>query len=232
MKPMDPILLPSALFTWLAFAPLALAQGSPSLLSVPDTEPAAPSTLAWQATPCDGLSTAWQATELVTNAVTVVVTTKQHKFIEVASGLNYLDPATGQFQPSQDVIELTADGGAAAVHGPGKLYVEPNLNTAGAITLVTVSNRVFQTRPLGLFFYDATTGQAQLLAPVQDCVGELVPPNQVVWKSAFGPLADLRLTYTKSAIESDVVLRQQPALPDGWDRKPPAWKSGTRRAAG
>jgi hypothetical protein len=56
-----------------------------------------------------------------------------------------------------------------------------------------------------------------LLAPVQDCVGELVPPNQVVWKSAFGPLADLRLTYTKSAIESDVVLRQQPALPEGWD---------------
>ena len=203
--------------TWLALAPLALAQVSPILPPTPDTVPTAPNTLAWQATPRDGLSTAWQAAEPVTNALTGAVTTKQHNLIEVASGLNYLDSTTGQFQASQDLIELTADGGAAAVHGPAKLYVEPNLNTVGAITIVTVNNRVLQTRPLGLFFYDAKTGQAQLLAPVQDCVGELVPPNQVVWKSAFGPLADLRLTYTKSAIESDVVLRQQPALPEGWD---------------
>ena len=91
------------------------------------------------------------------------------------------------------------------------------MNTAGAITLVTASNRVFQTRPLGVFWYNAQSGQAVLLAPVQDCVGELVPPNQVVFKSAFGPLADLRLTYTKSGIESDLVLLQAPTLPAGWD---------------
>ncbi len=206
------------MFACLAFvAPLALTQESQLLVPEPDAEPSAASALAWQSTPLDGLSTAWEATEPVTNALTGEVTTQEHRFIEVASGLNYLDPTTGQFQPSQDLIELTADGGAAAVHGPAKLYVQPNLNTDAAITIVTVSNRLFQIRPLGLFFYDSQSGRAQLLAPVQDCVGELVPPNQVVWKSAFGPLADLRLTYTKSAIESDVMLRQQPILPDGWD---------------
>ena len=153
----------------------------------------------------------------MTNAVTGAVTHAPHRYVEIASGLNYLDPATGQYQPSQDLIELTADGGAAAVHGPAKLYVKPNLNTAGAITLVTASNRVFQTRPLGVFWYNAQSGQAQLLAPVRDCVGELVPPNQVVFKSAFGPLADLRLVYTKSGIESDLVLLQAPTPPAGWD---------------
>ena len=78
-------LLTSALSTYLTLAPLALAQGSPSLLSVPDTGSAAPSTLAWQATPCDGLSTVWQATEPLTNASTGAVTTKQHQIIEIAS---------------------------------------------------------------------------------------------------------------------------------------------------
>jgi hypothetical protein len=207
----------AALFTWLALVALALAQNSPSLLPAPSPDPNAAGTLVWQTTPRDGLSTTWDASEQATNAATGAIATRHHRFVEVASGLNYLDPATGQFQPSQDLIELTADGGAAAVHGPAKLYAHPNLNTAGAITIVTVSNRVFRTRPLGLFFYDAQSGHAQLIAPVQDCVGEFVPPNQLVWKSAFGPLADLRLTYTKSAIESDVVVRQQPTLPDGWD---------------
>ena len=176
-----------------------------------------PKALAWQATARNGVSTTWEANEPVTNAVTGAVTNVPHRYVEIASGLNYLDPATGQYQPSQDRIELAADGGAAALHGPAKLYVKPNLNTAGAITLVTASNRVFQTRPLGVFWYNAQSGQAELIAPVQDCVGELVPPNQVVFKSAFGPLADLRLAYTKSGIESDLVLVQAPTLPAGWD---------------
>ena len=103
------------------------------------------------------------------------------------------------------------------MRGPAKLFLKPNLNTEGAISIVTVSNRVFTTRPLGIFWYNAQSGQAELVAPIQDCVGELIPPNQVVWKSAFGPIADLRLTYTKSAIESDLVLLQQPQLPAGWD---------------
>ncbi len=173
--------------------------------------------LAWRASARDGVSTTWEATEQVTNAVTGAVTNVPRRYVEIASGLNYLDPATGQYQPAQDRIELTADGGAAALHGPAQLYVKPNLNTAGAVTLVTASNRVFHTRPLGVFWYNAQSGQAQLVAPVQDCVGELVPPNQVVFKSAFGPLADLRLVYTKSGIESDLVLLQAPTLPAGWD---------------
>ena len=177
------------------------------------------SPLAWRATARDGVSTTWEATEQVTNALTGAITNIPHGYIEIASGLNFLDNSGGQAQwrESQNLIELQADGGAAALHGPAKLYVKPNLNCAGAITILTASNRVFQTRPLGIFWYNAQSGQAVLVAPVQDCVGELVPPNQIVFKSAFGPLADLRLTYTKSAIESDLILLQQPALPAGWD---------------
>jgi hypothetical protein len=123
----------------------------------------------------------------------------------------------GQWVESQDLVELTPDGSAAAVRGPMKAYFNPNLNTAGAITFNTASNRVFRTRPLAIVFYDASSGATALVAPLQDCVGELLSPNQIVYKSAFGPLADIRLTYTKAAIESDLVLLQQPKIPDGWD---------------
>ena len=196
----------------LAFGPVVFGQVLPPPAV---TNPAPASPLEWAATARDGLSTTWEATERVTNATTGAVTTKPHKFTEIASGLNY--QTTNGWQPSQDLIELTADGGAAAVHGPAKLYLKPNLNSAGAITIITVSNRVFRARPLGIFWYNGQSGQAVLVAPVQDCVGELVPPNSIVWKAAFGPIADLRLTYTKGAIESDLVLVQQPTLPAGWD---------------
>ncbi len=49
--------------------------------------------LAWRASARDGVSTTWEATEPVTNAVTGAVTNVPHRYVEIASGLNYLDPA-------------------------------------------------------------------------------------------------------------------------------------------
>ena len=123
----------------------------------------------------------------------------------------------GQWVKSEDLVELTPDGGALAVRGPMKLHFNPNLNTAGGITFSTPSNRFFRTRPLAIVFHNASSGATAMVAPLQDCAGELLPPNQVVYKSAFGALADIRLTYTKAAIESDLVLLQKPRIPAGWD---------------
>src|SRR5262249_51244447 len=78
-------------------------------------------------------------------------------------------------------------------------------------------NRVTQTRPIGIFWYNAQSGQSVLAAPIQDCVAQLVSPNTLVWKSAFGAVADLRLVYTKAAIESDLAILERPALPARWD---------------
>ncbi len=174
----------------LAFAEALLAQFQP---------------LSWRAASRDAVSTTWEASE----------GTNVHRFVEVASGLNYAT-VTG-YQPSEDLIQLTTDGSAAAVHGPAKLYVKPNLNSDGAITIITTSNRVFATRPIAVVWYNAQSGQTALIASVQDCAAELVPPNTIVWKGAFGALGDLRLAYTKSAIECDLVILRVPASPPNWD---------------
>jgi hypothetical protein len=198
----------------------ALAQNVTELnntraLNSPHSE--APIELNYQPTGRDEISTTWEATEEITDAVTGVRRTRSHSYIEIGSGLNYFDETAGVYVPSEDLIELTDDGGAAARRGPARLFLKPNANSAEAITLVTSKGRKFTSRPLGVFWYDARTGASQLIASVQDCAGELLPPNQVVWKGAFGSLGDLRVTYTKSAIEADLILLQQPQLPHGWD---------------
>ena len=43
--------------------------------------------------------------------------TNASSFTEVATGLNFLDPATGQYLPSQELFEIAADGSALAAHG-------------------------------------------------------------------------------------------------------------------
>jgi len=141
--------------------------------------------------------------------------------VDVGSGLNYLD-ANGNFQPSRDLIELMQDGSAAALRGPIKAYFSPDLSVDDAITLVTISNRVFQTHPIGQYYVDGD--QSVLFAPVQDsAVAELLPPNRVLYRGAFaanGFEADLLLTYTKQRLESDVLLIQKPKSPDAFGLNP------------
>src|SRR5258708_1028779 len=38
-------------------------------------------------------------------------------FTEVATGLNFLDPATGQYLPSEELFQIGGDGSALAAHG-------------------------------------------------------------------------------------------------------------------
>lgn len=141
-------------------------------------------------------------------------------YIEVASGLNYVDE-NGQWAEAQDLIELTYDGRAAALRGQTKLYAEANLNSAGAVTLVTVGKQVLRTHILGIGYYDASTGKAVLLSRLKDSLGELLPPNQIVWRSAFASVqADVLLTYSKAAVECDVIIREQPPAPESFGLDP------------
>ena len=113
-------------------------------------EPQSPAqALSWRVTARDGCSTTHELTVLVTNALTGEVADRSRRVVGLGSGLNYRNDA-GEYVESQDLVELTADGGAGAVHGPAKVRFNANLNTAGAITLTTVSNRVLRTHPLCL----------------------------------------------------------------------------------
>jgi hypothetical protein len=137
-------------------------------------------------------------------------------YVEISNGLTYQDD-NGTWQDSQDLIELTQDGTAAAVHGPNKVTFSANLNMPDPVTITSQSNRVFRTRILGLYYFDAASGESALVAPIQDCAGVILPPNQVLYEDAFkGVRADVRMTYTKGAFENDVILLEKPLPPEDY----------------
>ncbi len=165
-------------------------------------------------TALDANSSAVAWVEQLTNATTGQITQRNHNYVQVGSGINYRDEA-GQWQPSQDLIELTDDGAAAALRGPHKLHFNPNLNTQGVIALTTVSNRVISSHPLALYYFNAETGQSALVAQVKDSIGEFHPPNQLVYPDCLeGAKADYRVTYTKVGVEADLVLTAQLPPPE------------------
>jgi hypothetical protein len=136
------------------------------------------------------------------------------QYTEFGSGLNHIDP-DGHWQPSRERILLLPDGTAEALEGQYQVRFEPNLNRAGSIQITGASGQVFRTHPLGVFYFDAATGRSALVAGLKDSTGELLPPNQIVYRDAFeGLRIDVRLTYTKAAFESDVILLEQPPGPE------------------
>src|SRR6266568_6428680 len=157
----------------------------------------------------DANSSTVEWTELLTNAVTGEVTQQNHRYVTVGTGLNYQDES-GQWRPSEDLIELQPDGSAAALRGPHKIHFSPNLNTAGAISLTTASNRVFRSHPLALYYLNAQTGERALVARVKDSIGELHPPNQLVYPDCLeGAKADYRVTYTNDVMVAKHWITEQ-----------------------
>jgi hypothetical protein len=144
-----------------------------------------------------------------------------NSFVEVATSMHYWED--NQWKESRNLIELAPDGSAVAVHGPWKAHFAGNLAGKGAITLISPTGRSLETRPLGLFYHDVVSDKVVQIAALRDCSAELLPPNQIVWKSIFDSIeADVRVTYTKAAIESDLILRQKPRPPGAYEGLNPA----------
>jgi hypothetical protein len=132
--------------------------------------------------------------------------------VQIETGLNYLDES-GEWVPSEAVIENYPEG-ARAFKGQHKASFAGNLNIQGAIRLTLPDGRRLVSHVLGLAYFDNSTGESVLFAPIQDCEGWIHPPNQVIYLSAFeGIRADVRYLYTKSGFEQDIVLRQAPPSP-------------------
>lgn len=118
-----------------------------------------------------------------------------NSYVEVATSMHYWED--NEWKESRDVIELTPDGGAAAVYGPWKARFGGNLAGKQAITLLSPGGRSLETRPIGLFYHDVVSDKVVQIAALRDCSAELLPPNQIVWKSIFDSIeADVRVTYT------------------------------------
>src|SRR6266540_6349272 len=133
-------------------------------------------------------------------------------YIELATGLNFLDPATGQYTESQSTFELTPNGYAVARRGQHQASLAPNINSGGSVDLLADGKR-FLSNPMGLSFYDLSTGTNVLVAEVKDCIGQFIPPNVILYDDAFTDIyGAIRYTYTKAGFEQDVLIYDSSGL--------------------
>ena len=138
-----------------------------------------------------------------------------HRYTELASGMNYKDPKTGEWVESDEQIEIVGTGGAEAIHGQHQAYFPADIYD-GVIELVTPDGKHLKSRPMGISYYDGT--HSVLIAELQHSIGQLLPSgNQVIYTNAFTDFAaDLVLTYRKGGFESDLVFREQPVVPEAY----------------
>jgi hypothetical protein len=155
----------------------------------------------------DANSRVWQRLNCQTSPSGQVVT-NVHRFVEVATGLNYW--SNGQWAESKEQIGILPNGGAAATNGQHQAYFPGDL-FQGEIQLVTPDGKQLQSRPIGLSYDDGSN--MVLIAELTNSVGYLVGSNQVVYPNAFSGInGDVRYTYRKGGFEQDLVLLSQ--LPD------------------
>ena len=147
--------------------------------------------------------------------------TNVSSFTEVATGLNFLDITTGEYLPSKESFEIAADGAALAAHGQHRVRLESDINSGGSVDLLMPDGQRLISNPMGLSFFDYSSGKNILLAEVTNCIGELVAPNVVVYASAFDTLkAALRYTYTRDGFEQHVILFENPGSPADYGLNP------------
>jgi hypothetical protein len=159
----------------------------------------------------------WRREELATD-VLGRARTNVHQYVELGTGMHYW--ADGQWQETQEVIQGYPDG-AIARFGPHRVIFANNLNVAGAVDLQTPDDNRLRSHILGLSYFDVASGQSVLFAQLQDSLGGLLPPNQMLYTNAFcGVQADVRYTYRMSGFEQDVILREQPPSRTLWGLNP------------
>ncbi len=133
-----------------------------------------------------------------------------NSYTELATGLNFFNPATDQWEESQPQFKITENGYAAATNGQHQVVISPALNDAnGAVTLQAPDGKRFRSTILGLNLYDRLSGKGLLIAELTPSVGQLIAPNQVFFPDCFDTLnADVRLTYERGQFHQDVILHE------------------------
>ena len=144
---------------------------------------------------------------------------KPSQYVELATGMHYWED--DQWKLSSNEIEIF-EGTALTRKGPHKVIFAANLNSVGAIDLSAPDGQRFRSHILGLAYTDAASGQSVMIATVKDCIGAVLPPNQVYYLDAFEGdcQADVRYTYEIGSFEQDVIITQAPPSPAEWGLDP------------
>jgi Immunoglobulin domain len=118
--------------------------------------------------------------------------------------------------------QITIEGTEAVGRGgPHTVEFAANLNTMAAVNVMMADGEQLQSHLLGLS-YNTADGQGVMIAGMKDSVGELLPPNRIIYRNAFdgGIDGDVIYTYTAYSIEQDIVLRQQLPSPAQYQLDP------------
>jgi hypothetical protein len=134
-------------------------------------------------------------------------------YTRLETGLHFWDGS--QWQESAAEFELF-ERGVVARRVPHQVILSPSPNNDQAVDVLLPDGQRLRSRVLGLGYYDRASGQSVVIAQVQDCEGALCPEkDEVVYVGAFkGLAAALCYRLTKSSLEQDVLLLEQP-LPPG-----------------
>jgi hypothetical protein len=139
-----------------------------------------------------------------------------HRYQETATGLNFKNPETGEWEPSLEEIEIVP-GGAVAKRGQHKIIFAADLATVGAIDVETPDGQRLQSHLLGLAYFDKRSGQTVFIAEITNSIGQLISSNEVWYDDAFaGVKAGVRYTYRREGFEQDVILEEQPPIPEAF----------------
>jgi hypothetical protein len=165
----------------------------------------------WRAKSRSEHQTVWQSVDYVTNAATGRVRAMTNSYVELSTGLNRLDPATGRWQPSSSAFQLTVNGAEANLAGH-RVRLSGNINSAGSVQIEEDGVRM-QGHPLCVAYYDPVDGRSELLAELQDAAGWLVASNEVVFSNCFkGLSASIRFRNSVAGLEQDLLLHERPAI--------------------
>jgi hypothetical protein len=105
-------------------------------------------------------------------------------------------------------------GGAMASGGTYEVYFKSDAAAPAAIQITLPDGNRMSGHVLGLFYFDAKSGQSVRLATVKSTVGEILPGNEVVYRDCFdGLTADLKYRYESGLLEQDIVIRANPVPP-------------------
>ena len=163
-------------------------------------------------------------------SVNVLKRERHHRIVQTASGGAYTEIADGlcyqnergHWVDSEELFEIIGTT-AVARRGQHKVTLAANINSERVVELIAPDGKRFVSRFAGLSYFDAASGQNILLARVQDSIGMVHLPNQVIYPAALagdGFTADVRYTWRKGSFEQDVILRETPPSPEVFQMNP------------
>ena len=150
-----------------------------------------------------------------------VMASLTNTFVQIEDGLNFWDPEKEAWKEACEVIEIVP-GGAVASYLQQKASFSSNANDPnGALNLEIQGQITLRSTIVALRYFDAATGEDAIVALAKDGLGELLPPNQVIYRDVLDQVhSDLVYTVRRGSIEADLVLREVPPDPSDFGLNP------------